>query len=69
MYERARALAPLMCALIRVRGLGLHFGNSLDRREGESASVHPRVIELPKKSDGLYLMTPVQSRITPELPY
>ena len=36
MNERARALAPLVCARIRVRA---RSGDSLDRTEGENARV------------------------------
>ena len=43
MYERVRALVPLMRDAL---GLGLGLGNSLDRKECTRA--HTRITELPK---------------------
>ena len=60
MYERARALTPLMRAL----GLGLDLSNSLDWREewSTSALIH-KSQSFRKKRDGSYLMAPILSTV------
>ena len=52
MYERARALAPLMRALIRVRA---RFGEKLISERRERTRAHTRLAELPKKKRRLVL--------------
>ena len=51
--------ALLLLSCMHSLELGLDLGNRLDQKEGERPSAQTRVAELPKESDGLYLMTSV----------